>query len=157
MVLNVAEMPIKCPVAPLEFTFLADTFFRDRGIRDQVKLTYVTPLSGAFTKPKSAKKLSHLLGDKGIELVTNKIDDDEFDIKQAVPVELEPGQMYVSDVFTIHGGGPNKGKDYFATCGDTQWKEGDDISVQCNCADADLDPTAPIAAGDLDEIGRAHV
>ncbi|MFC5453717.1 NAD(P)/FAD-dependent oxidoreductase [Prosthecobacter fluviatilis] len=70
VVVHINEMPIKCPVAPLEFTFLADTFFRERGIRDKVTLTYVTPLSGAFTKPKASKKLGHLLGDKGIELVT---------------------------------------------------------------------------------------
>ena len=71
VVVHINEMPIKCPVAPLEFTFLADTFFREQGIREKVKLTYVTPLSGAFTKPKASKKLGHLLGDKGIELVTD--------------------------------------------------------------------------------------
>ena len=71
VVVHINEMPIKCPVAPLEFTFLADTFFRKRGLRDQVTLTYVTPLSGAFTKPKASKKLGHLLGDKGIDLVTD--------------------------------------------------------------------------------------
>ncbi len=70
VVVHINEMPIKCPVAPLEFTFLADTFFREQGIRNKVTLTYVTPLSGAFTKPKASKKLGHLLGDKGIELVT---------------------------------------------------------------------------------------
>ncbi len=41
------------------------------------------------------------------ELVNNKIDDSEFDVNDAVPVELEPGQMYISDVFSLHGGGPN--------------------------------------------------
>lgn len=71
IVVHVNEMPIKCPVAPLEFAFLTDTYFRDRGLRDKIQLSYVTPLSGAFTKPKAAKKLSHLLGDKGIELVTD--------------------------------------------------------------------------------------
>jgi sulfide:quinone oxidoreductase len=71
VVVHINEMPIKCPVAPLEFTFLADTFFRERGLRDKVTLTYVTPLSGAFTKPKASKKLGHLLTDKGIELVTD--------------------------------------------------------------------------------------
>ena len=70
-VVHINEMPIKCPVAPLEFTFLADTFFRQRKLRDKVTLTYVTPLSGAFTKPKSSQKLGHLLADKGIELVTD--------------------------------------------------------------------------------------
>ena len=57
IVVHINEMPIKCPVAPLEFTFLADTFFRQRKLRDKVTLTYVTPLSGAFTKPKSSQKL----------------------------------------------------------------------------------------------------
>lgn len=69
VVVHVNEMPIKCPVAPLEFTFLADTFFEKQGIRHKVVLTYVTPLSGAFTKPKASKKLAHLLADKDIELV----------------------------------------------------------------------------------------
>lgn len=71
VVVHVNEMPVKCPVAPLEFTFLADSYFKKRGIRDRVTLTYVTPLSGPFTKPKASKKLGHLLGDKGIELVTD--------------------------------------------------------------------------------------
>jgi sulfide:quinone oxidoreductase len=70
VVVHVNEMPVKCPVAPLEFTFLADSYFRERGIRDKVSLTYVTPLSGAFTKPKASKKLGHLLTDKGIEIVS---------------------------------------------------------------------------------------
>lgn len=68
LVVHVTEMPIKCPVAPLEFSFLADTFFRKRGLREKVDITYVTPLSGAFTKPKAAKALGHLLADKDIAL-----------------------------------------------------------------------------------------
>jgi sulfide:quinone oxidoreductase len=68
--INVVDMPIKCPVAPLEFAFLADWYFQQRGIRDQVELTYVTPLDGAFTKPVAAQTLSSLLAEKGIELVT---------------------------------------------------------------------------------------
>ncbi len=68
LLVQVTEMPIKCPVAPLEFAFLADTFFKKRGIRDRVEITYVTPLSGAFTKPKASKALGHLLADKHIAL-----------------------------------------------------------------------------------------
>lgn len=70
VVINPVDMPIKCPVAPLEFAFLADWYFTERGVRDRVTLTYVTPLDGAFTKPMAAKTLAHLLEDKGIELVT---------------------------------------------------------------------------------------
>jgi sulfide:quinone oxidoreductase len=68
MVVNVAEMPIKCPVAPLEFLFLADWFFHEKGIRDKVELVYVTPLPGAFTKPKASAALGNLLSEKGIRV-----------------------------------------------------------------------------------------
>jgi len=70
LVIDIVEMPIKCPVAPLEFAFLADAFFTDRGMRDKVDITYVTPLDSAFTKPTCSASLTHLLADKGISLVT---------------------------------------------------------------------------------------
>jgi sulfide:quinone oxidoreductase len=69
LVVNVAEMPIKCPVAPLEFLFLADWFFHRRNLRNKVELILVTPLSGAFTKPKASAALSGLLKQKGIQVV----------------------------------------------------------------------------------------
>jgi sulfide:quinone oxidoreductase len=68
LVVHVTEMPIKCPVAPLEFTFLADAFFREQGLRDQVEITYVTPLEGAFTKPVASKYLGSMLDERGIAL-----------------------------------------------------------------------------------------
>jgi sulfide:quinone oxidoreductase len=66
LVVNVAEMPIKCPVAPLEFLFLADWYFTERHMRHKVDLVYATPLSGAFTKPLAAARLGKLLEHKGI-------------------------------------------------------------------------------------------
>lgn len=69
LVLNVVEMPIKCPVAPLEFLFLADWWFTEQGIRDKVELTFVTPLPGAFTKPKASQILADFLSKKNIQLV----------------------------------------------------------------------------------------
>jgi sulfide:quinone oxidoreductase len=71
LVMNVVENPIKCPVAPLEFLFLADDYFTKRGIRNKVELVYATPLSGAFTKPKSAKALGDLLTKKNIHMETD--------------------------------------------------------------------------------------
>ena len=70
LVIDIVDMPIKCPVAPLEFAFLADDFFTRRGMRDRVEITYVTPLDGAFTKATCSKELTHLLAEKGITLVT---------------------------------------------------------------------------------------
>jgi sulfide:quinone oxidoreductase len=68
MLLNVTEMPIKCPVAPLEFLFLADWYFHKRGLRDKVEITFATPLPGAFTKPRAAETLGGMLDDKRIGL-----------------------------------------------------------------------------------------
>ena len=68
MVVNVVENPIKCPVAPLEFLFLADWVFTQRGIRNKVELVYATPLSGAFTKPVSSAILGTLLDRKNIKV-----------------------------------------------------------------------------------------
>ncbi len=68
LVVHITEMPIKCPVAPLEFAFLADSFFKHKHMRDKVTITYVTPLSGAFTKPKATEALEHLLDEKGISI-----------------------------------------------------------------------------------------
>lgn len=69
VVVNVIEMPIKCPVAPLEFLFLAEAFFQQRGIRDKVELVYATPLEGAFTKPRASAMLGDLLTRRGIGVV----------------------------------------------------------------------------------------
>ena len=71
LVVHVTEMPIKCPVAPLEFAFLADSYFKNKGMRDKVDITYVTPLGGAFTTPRAAKAFDHLLEEKGISEVTD--------------------------------------------------------------------------------------
>jgi len=68
LVVSITEMPIKCPVAPLEFLFLADAYFSERGMRDKVDLHLVTPLSGAFTKPTSSNVLGEFLERKGISV-----------------------------------------------------------------------------------------
>jgi sulfide:quinone oxidoreductase len=69
LVINLAETLIKCPVAPLEFTFLADAYFTEKGIRDKVEIFYVTPLSGAFTKPKATEMLNKLMDEKNIHVI----------------------------------------------------------------------------------------
>jgi sulfide:quinone oxidoreductase len=76
LVLNIAELPYKCPVAPLEFIFMADSFFTVSGLRDKVELEIVTPLSGIFTKPVASKMLTALAEQKDIKITPN------FDIAQ---------------------------------------------------------------------------
>ncbi len=79
LVVNVVEMPIKCPVAPLEFVFLADWYFTGRGLRDRVEIVYATPLPGAFTRPKAAEMLGNLLEERRIHVVP------EFNVMEVDP------------------------------------------------------------------------
>ncbi len=71
LVVHITEMPIKCSVAPLEFAFLADSFFKSKAMRDLVEITYVTPLDGAFTKPVASKRLGGMLEERKIALETD--------------------------------------------------------------------------------------
>ena len=113
LVVNVIDMPIKCPVAPLEFCFLADWQLRERGVRDDVELTFVTPLEGAFTKPVASAHLDSLLAERGIrvesEFATGRVDaaarrlyswderEIDYDLLVAIPVHGGPGYIARSE------------------------------------------------------------
>lgn len=96
LVVHITELPIKCPVAPLEFAFLADSYFKEKGMRDKVDITYVTPLDGAFTKPTCSTALSYLLEEKNIRLEADfaieKVDNEKKEIvdyaDKTVPFDL---------------------------------------------------------------------
>jgi sulfide:quinone oxidoreductase len=104
LVVHIVEMPIKCPVAPLEFAFLADAFFTDKKIRDRVDITYVTPLDGAFTKPIASEHLGGMLVDRNVtveaDFVVDRVDPDAkmlvsmdertvpFDLLVTVPLNM---------------------------------------------------------------------
>lgn len=104
LVMAITELPYKCPVAPLEFVFLADAYFTEIGIRDKVDISYVTPMPGAFTKPIATKMLSELLEEKNIKVIPDfyieRVDNEEkklvsydeqevpFDVLTVVPVNM---------------------------------------------------------------------
>ena len=104
LVMCIPELPYKCPVAPIEFVCLAEAYFTERGIRDKVNISYVTLMSGAFTKPVASKVLGDLLEEKNIDVVPDfylshvdnenkkivSYDEQEipFDILTIVPVNM---------------------------------------------------------------------
>ena len=71
VVINIAELPFKCPVAPLEFAFMADWFFTKNGVRENIEIELVTPLSAAFTKPVAAGILGKICEEKNIKVTPN--------------------------------------------------------------------------------------
>jgi sulfide:quinone oxidoreductase len=72
---------------------LADWFFTEQGIRDQVEISYATPLPGAFTKPIASKHLGDILDEKNIKVVPDyfieRVDSDEKKIVSYDEMELE--------------------------------------------------------------------
>lgn len=110
LVVHITELPFKCPVAPLEFTFLADDYLKGRGIRDKTELVFVTPLDGAFTKPVASKELGHLLKERGVTVETDfmvesidqerrvliSYDEREVPYDQLVTIPLNMGAEFVA-------------------------------------------------------------
>ncbi|GAB6154915.1 FAD/NAD(P)-binding oxidoreductase [Desulfosporosinus burensis] len=115
LVVHISEMPIKCPVAPLEFVFLADWFFSEKKKnRRKVELSYVTPLDSAFTKQKCADVLGDYFPQKNIDLIKNfnvshvdaesrklvSLDDREvtYDLLVTIPVNMGSKLIERSDL-----------------------------------------------------------
>ena len=105
LLLNVVDMPIKCPIAPLEFVFLTDWYLRKRGVRDRTELVFSTPLDGAFTKPIASRHLAGLLEQKGIELVT-EFNAGEVDGEKGVLTSYDGRDLGFDLLVTVplHGG-----------------------------------------------------
>ena len=113
LVVQICEMPIKCPVAPLEFTFLADAFFEEKGMRDKVEITYVTPLEGAFTKPVASKHLGDMLETRHIALEPDFMIE-SVDAEEGKVVSFDEREVPFDLLVTIP---VNMGADYIAKSG----------------------------------------
>ena len=100
LVVHIAEMPIKCPVAPLEFTFLADAYFEKRGIRDKVEIVFVTPLEGAFTKPVASKHLGMMLKDRKISLESDFVIE-HIDVESRTMVSMDEREIAFDLLVTV--------------------------------------------------------
>ncbi|MCI2414024.1 MAG: NAD(P)/FAD-dependent oxidoreductase [Candidatus Aramenus sp.] len=68
IVVNVAKLPHRCPVAPLEITLILDDYLRKRGIRDKTKIIYTYPTQGVFGRPITNKFMLKLFEERGIEV-----------------------------------------------------------------------------------------
>ena len=113
LVVHIVDTPIKCPVAPLEFTFLAEAHLRERGIRDRVALTYATPLPGAFTKPVASARLDSLLAARGIAVEPDFLVE-RVDNERATLISYDEREIPFDLLVTVP---LNMGADYLARSG----------------------------------------
>ena len=113
LVVHITDMPIKCPVAPLEFTFLADAWLREHGLRDRVEMVYVTPLPGAFTKPISSERLGSMLEDRKIAVESDFLVE-HIDVENKTLVSYDEREVPFDLLVTIP---LNMGADFVARSG----------------------------------------
>ena len=110
LVVHITDMPIKCPVAPLEFTFLADAWLREHGLRDRVEMVYVTPLPGAFTKPIASDALGSMLDDRKIALESDFLVE-RIDVEKKALVSYDEREVLFDLLVTVP---LNMGADFVA-------------------------------------------
>ncbi len=98
-------MPHKCPVAPLEVSYMLDDWFRQRGVRDKVEYTYTYPigrLHGLEPVAHFAAKTFPKHGIKSETLFNMK----EVDVNKKTVTSLEGSTLNYDILITIP---PHKG------------------------------------------------
>lgn len=68
IVINTARFPIRCPVALMEITLLLDDYLRKKGIGNNTKIIYTTPIPGIFGRPVANKFITPIFEKRGIEV-----------------------------------------------------------------------------------------
>ncbi len=81
VVVAIAGAPHKCPPSPNEAAFMLDEFFHKRGIRDKVKIRFLTPYPRPYPAERISKVVEPLFQKTGIEVTTffniDSVDPDE--------------------------------------------------------------------------------
>lgn len=70
LVIGVADIPYKCPPAPLEFAFKVEDLLNKRGIRDKTQILYLSPINRVFTIESVSEFATPMLEERGIEYGT---------------------------------------------------------------------------------------
>lgn len=66
LVVGVADIPYKCPPAPLEFVFKVDEYLTGKGLRDKTELVYLSPINRAFTIESVSEFVTPMLEERQI-------------------------------------------------------------------------------------------
>ena len=92
VVIGVGGLPYKCPVAPLEFTFLFEEWLTKRGLRDKTEITYTFPLNRVFSIETVAEAAQPLMEERGVKIETF------FNLDEVLPEEKIARSMEGTDL-----------------------------------------------------------
>lgn len=133
IVVSVIGVPHMCPVAPMEFTFLADDWFRRRGIREDVKITYTYPINAVFGFDSIASWAEPLMKERDINIETL------FNVEKIVPEDMviQTVEGTEMDFDLLVGIPPHKGDELInsADLGDGEWVDTDRNTLEATRAE----------------------
>lgn len=70
VVINVAKLPHKCPVAPMEIALMLDDYLKRRGIRDKTEIIYTYPVPGIFGIKTTNDVMIKIFQERGIKIIS---------------------------------------------------------------------------------------
>ena len=113
IVVAIAGTPHKCPPSPDEAAFMLDEFFRERGIRDKVKIKFLTPYPRPYPAEKISKVVEPMFQERGIE-VSTFFNTDTVDPKEHKIYSLEGETVEYDMLIAIP---PHRGSDVIISSG----------------------------------------
>ena len=133
IVLSVIGTPHMCPAAPLEFVFMTDDWFRKRGLREDVEITYTYPIQRVHGNSHIAEWARPLMDDRDINVET---------MFNAESVDAEAGRITSMEGTDLEydllvGIPPHRGVDLIeeAGLGDDGWVEVDKHTLEAENAE----------------------
>lgn len=113
IVIGQASIPIQCPPAPYEFSFLLDSYLRKRGIRDKTEIHYTYPINRVFTIENISGHIQEFFDQKQIEYHT-LFNTESIDAEKKKLVSLEGEELDYDLLILIP---PHKGQKVNTTSG----------------------------------------
>ncbi len=109
VVVGIADLPFKCPVAPLEGVFMMEHFLRRKKLRKTTQLHYLSPIGGAFSIEQANVHIEKKFAKKNINLhtffntetihadkkVVESLEGDEIEYDLLLMVPPHKGQTYL--------------------------------------------------------------
>ncbi len=113
IVVSIADLPYKCPPAPIEAAMLLDSYFKKKKMRDKVEIAYTSPLGRAFSIETTNTRVEPYLKEKNIELYT-MFNADDVDTEEKVVYSMEGEDIDYDMLIMVP---PHKGQDFIIESG----------------------------------------
>ena len=133
IVLSVVGTPHMCPAAPLEFVFMVDDWFRERGRREDIDITYTYPIQRVHGNPHIAEWARPIMDDRGIDVETF-FNAESVDPNGRTITSMEGDQLGYDLLVAIP---PHRGVDLIAEAGlgDDGWVDVDRHTLEAEAAE----------------------